>query len=73
MKRMRTRMVGGASLAGFVAAVTLALVPAAHAEAGGMNFAFGDGSVRSVSNSIDVRTLSALGTRQGGEVIGGDF
>jgi hypothetical protein len=52
MKRMRTKILGGASLAAFAAAATLALAPAAHAEAsgsfhsGGINFTFEDGSIR---------------------------
>ncbi len=39
---------------------------------GGAHFLFGDGSVRFVSENIDGRTLEALSTIQGGEVIG-DF
>ena len=40
--------------------------------AGGVNALMGDGSVRFIRNSIDVRTFAALVTRNGGEVIGGD-
>ena len=37
---------------------------------GGVNAALGDGSVRFFSNSVDLLTWRALGTAQGGEVIG---
>ncbi len=36
---------------------------------GGANFAFCDGSVKFLKSTTDVRVLSALGTRAGGEVI----
>ena len=39
---------------------------------GGVNFLFGDGSVRWIKESIDVATYRALGTRAGGEVISAD-
>lgn len=37
---------------------------------GGVNFLFGDGSVRFITDSIDGNTWVKLGTRQGGEVAG---
>jgi prepilin-type N-terminal cleavage/methylation domain-containing protein/prepilin-type processing-associated H-X9-DG protein len=40
---------------------------------GGANFAFVDGSVRFVSESMPVEVLQALSTRAGGEVVAGDF
>jgi prepilin-type N-terminal cleavage/methylation domain-containing protein/prepilin-type processing-associated H-X9-DG protein len=39
---------------------------------GGANFAFADGSVKFLKNGVAVATYRALGTRRGGEVIGGD-
>lgn len=35
---------------------------------GGANLAFGDGSVKFLKDTTDLRVLSALGTRAGGEV-----
>ena len=64
MKRMRTRILGGASLAGFAVAVTLALAPAAHADP-----QMADGSVRFVKDSIQSGVYVSLSTRSGGEVI----
>ncbi len=40
---------------------------------GGANFVFGDGSVRFLRDGISPQTLSALGTRATGEVVGNDF
>jgi prepilin-type N-terminal cleavage/methylation domain-containing protein/prepilin-type processing-associated H-X9-DG protein len=39
---------------------------------GGVNALLGDGSVRFIRNSVDVKTFAALVTRNGGEVISGD-
>ena len=40
---------------------------------GGANFVMGDGSVKFIRDSVSPATLSALGTRARGEVIGNDF
>jgi prepilin-type processing-associated H-X9-DG protein len=39
---------------------------------GGVNFLFGDGSVKFLKNSINRVTIAALGSRNGGEVISAD-
>jgi prepilin-type N-terminal cleavage/methylation domain-containing protein/prepilin-type processing-associated H-X9-DG protein len=39
---------------------------------GGANFAFADGSVRFIKDSVSMLTYQALGTRNGGEVISSD-
>jgi prepilin-type processing-associated H-X9-DG protein len=39
---------------------------------GGANFAFADGSVRFIKNSIDLNAYRGLGTRSGGEVVSAD-
>ena len=39
---------------------------------GGCNFAFVDGSVRFIKNSVNMLTYESLGTRAGGEVISSD-
>ena len=39
---------------------------------GGANFLFGDGSVKFLKESIDMAAYQSLGTRNGGELIGGE-
>ena len=37
---------------------------------GGVNAVMGDGSVRFITNAIDLATFQGLGTRNGGETLG---
>jgi prepilin-type N-terminal cleavage/methylation domain-containing protein/prepilin-type processing-associated H-X9-DG protein len=39
---------------------------------GGANFAFGDGSVRFLKQTINIQTYNAVGTKNGGEIISSD-
>lgn len=39
---------------------------------GGSNYLFGDGSVKFIKLSINLKVYQALGTRSGGEVVGAD-
>ena len=43
------------------------------AHTGGLNLMLCDGSVRFVANGVSLQTWRAVGTRNGGEVIGGNF
>lgn len=52
---------------------TLAAVTSRSFHTGGVNALLMDGSVRFINNSISLFTWRALGTRSGGEVIGGDW
>ena len=45
-------------------------VAARSRHAGGVNVVFGDGSVHFVANSVDLATWQALGSINGGEVLG---
>lgn len=45
------------------------MTTANSAHAGGVNVLLGDGHVRAVQQSIDLRVWRALGTRNGGEVL----
>jgi prepilin-type N-terminal cleavage/methylation domain-containing protein/prepilin-type processing-associated H-X9-DG protein len=49
------------------------VMPANSGHTGGVNAVLCDGSVRFVANGISVATWSAVGTRNGGEIIGSDF
>jgi hypothetical protein len=44
-----------------------------HSQQGGFQVTFGDGSVRMISNAIDLSTLKALFTMAGGEDVSGQF
>jgi len=59
--------VGGRPWAGGVS-----IVAAASRHPGGVNTAFGDGSVRFIKSTISYQTWAALGTRAGGEVVSSD-
>jgi prepilin-type N-terminal cleavage/methylation domain-containing protein/prepilin-type processing-associated H-X9-DG protein len=50
-----------------------AVVSATSRHTNGVNLSLGDGSVRFVSNSISTTTWQALGSIQGGEVLGSDW
>ena len=56
---------------GFFTALRASMPPSSR-HPGGVNFLVGDGSVRSIKNSIDLNTWRALGTRATGEVISAD-
>jgi prepilin-type processing-associated H-X9-DG protein len=51
---------------------TFAAVTAVSQHPGGVNVAFGDGSVKFIKNSIGLQTWWALGSRNGNEVISSD-
>ena len=40
---------------------------------GGVNVSLADGSTRFVSENVDLTIYHALGTRDGGEVVAGEF
>jgi prepilin-type processing-associated H-X9-DG protein len=48
-------------------------VPFGSMHSGGMNVAMGDGSVRFVRQSLDMNTYRALASRNGGEVVPGNY
>ena len=49
------------------------MMPTQSAHAQGVNVGLCDGSVRFVRDSISIATWRAVGSRNGGEVIGSDF
>jgi prepilin-type N-terminal cleavage/methylation domain-containing protein/prepilin-type processing-associated H-X9-DG protein len=54
-------------------AIEFSWKPARSRHSGGVNLLLADGSVRFVSNTISAATWQAVGSRNGGEVIGSDF
>jgi prepilin-type processing-associated H-X9-DG protein len=46
--------------------------PPASNHPGGINVAFGDGSVRFIKNTINLQVWWAIGSRNGGEVLSSD-
>jgi prepilin-type N-terminal cleavage/methylation domain-containing protein/prepilin-type processing-associated H-X9-DG protein len=52
--------------------VNRAIMPPSSNHPGGINMLFGDGSAKFIKNSVSPQTWSALGTRNGGEVISSD-
>jgi len=62
--------VGGACLS--CAPEGSSFVNASSFHPGGCNFAFADGSVRFIKDSVNMLTYQALGTRNGGEVVSSD-
>jgi prepilin-type N-terminal cleavage/methylation domain-containing protein/prepilin-type processing-associated H-X9-DG protein len=65
---MDATMMGSMSMAGMPVQI-----PPSSYHPGGANLLLGDGSVRFIKDSIDLRVWRALGTRNGGEVVSGDF
>jgi prepilin-type N-terminal cleavage/methylation domain-containing protein/prepilin-type processing-associated H-X9-DG protein len=54
---------------GWLPSLRAAMTPSSR-HTGGVNVVFGDGSVRFVRDSIDIPTWRAMGSRDGGEVLG---
>ena len=49
------------------------VVPPSSMHMGGVNMVLADGSLRFVPNSISLPTWRALGSRNGGDLLGSDF
>jgi prepilin-type N-terminal cleavage/methylation domain-containing protein/prepilin-type processing-associated H-X9-DG protein len=57
---------------GWLVSLRASMTPSSR-HSGGVNLLLGDGSVRFVRDSVSVATWRAVGSRNGGEVIGNDF
>jgi len=67
-----TRTCAGMGFPGNMANMAMQVPPSSY-HTGGVNVLFGDGDVRFISDGIDLGTWRALGSRNGGEVVSGDF
>jgi prepilin-type N-terminal cleavage/methylation domain-containing protein/prepilin-type processing-associated H-X9-DG protein len=67
-----TRTCAGIGFPGNMANMAMQVPPSSD-HPGGVNALMGDGSVRFITNGIDLAVWRALGTVNGGEVIPGDF
>ena len=63
-------MSGGMMMGGSMANMAVELPPSS-AHPGGVNVAFGDGSVRFIKDSVALPVWRALSTRNGGEIVSG--
>jgi prepilin-type N-terminal cleavage/methylation domain-containing protein/prepilin-type processing-associated H-X9-DG protein len=62
---------GGSMMMGGSMANMAVQLPPSSAHPGGVNLAFGDGSVRFIKDSVSLPIWRALSTRNGGEIVGG--
>jgi prepilin-type N-terminal cleavage/methylation domain-containing protein/prepilin-type processing-associated H-X9-DG protein len=67
-----TRTCAGLGFPGNMANMAMQVPPSSY-HGSGVNVLMGDGSVRYVQDGINLQTWRALGTRNGGEVVGNDF
>jgi prepilin-type N-terminal cleavage/methylation domain-containing protein/prepilin-type processing-associated H-X9-DG protein len=67
-----TRTCAGTGFPGNMSNMAMQVPPSSY-HVGGVNVLFGDGSVRFVQDGISLTSWRALGTRNGGEVVGSDL
>jgi len=67
-----THTCAGIGFPGTMANMAMQVPPTSY-HPGGVNVLMGDGSVRFVTDSVNLAVWRAVGTRNGGEVISGDF